>query len=342
MAVYIGSKVKPARLAQPGDNFEVVIIGGGPAGLTAGLYAARAGLSTLLLEKTFTGGQAATANHVENYPGFDNGVGGPELAMAMERQAAKAGLVVRASGVSRMELKGNVKRITLEGGMVITAKAVILAMGARPRKTGVKGEAEFSGRGVSWCATCDGFAMKGKNAAVIGGGNTAAEDALYLSGICEHVTIVHRRAELRADRSLVRRLLENPKISILWDHVVKAFDGEEKLRAIEVENVTSHERTRLPVDGVFIAIGEDPDTSLAKDEVKLNRDGYIIAGEDTRTNLAGVYAAGDLREKPLRQIVTAAADGAVAATAAMQDLRFKASDHDSAAVREVGVHSVNS
>jgi thioredoxin reductase (NADPH) len=322
MAVYIGRKERPVQLAKPADSFDVMIIGGGPAGLTAGLYAARAGLSAVLLEKMFTGGQAATANHVENYPGFDNGIGGPELTMAMERQAAKAGLAVRSAGVSRLELAGDEKKAELEGGMVVTAKAAILAMGARPRKTGVNGEEELRGRGVSWCATCDGFMMKGKKAAVVGGGNTAAEDAIYLAGICEHVTVVHRRAELRADEALTKRLLEHPKITVIWDHVVKTFEGEEKLRAIEIENVKNQERTRLPVEGVFIAIGEDPDTGLVKDEVKLNQEGYITAGEDTRTNLRRVYAAGDLRTKPLRQIVTAAADGAVAAMAAMQDLRF--------------------
>ncbi|GHU68413.1 thioredoxin reductase [Clostridia bacterium] len=332
MAVYIGRKEKSAQVSQPTNNYDVVIVGGGPAGLTAGLYAARAGLSTLLLEKMFTGGQAATANHVENYPGFDGGIGGPELTMAMERQAAKAGMVTRNAGVSKLELKGDEKLITLEDGTVITAQAVILAMGARPRKTGVDGEEELRGRGVSWCATCDGFMMRGKNAVVIGGGNTAAEDALYLAGICEHVTIVHRRAELRADKALARRLLDHPKVSILWDHVVRAFEGEDKLRSIEIENVSNHERTSLPADGVFVAIGEDPDTGLVKDEVKVNREGYVIAGEDTRTNLARVYAAGDLRAKPLRQIVTAAADGAVAATVAMQDLRFTMSAEKKALV----------
>ncbi|MDR1599397.1 MAG: FAD-dependent oxidoreductase [Oscillospiraceae bacterium] len=322
MAVYIGSKEKPARLAKPADSFDVMIVGGGPAGLSAGLYAARAGLEVVLLERMFMGGQAATANHVENYPGFDNGIGGPELTMAMERQAAKAGLVVRSAGVVGLELRGEEKEAELEGGMAVKARAAILAMGARPRKTGVSGEEELRGRGVSWCATCDGFMMKGKNCAVVGGGNTAAEDALYLAGICEHVTVVHRRGEFRADEALARRLREHPKVTIIWDHVVKAFEGEERLRAIEIESVKSQERTRLPVEGVFVAIGEDPDTALVKGQVELNRDGYVVAGEDTRTNLTRVYAAGDLRVKPLRQIVTAVSDGAVAATAAMQDLRY--------------------
>ncbi|MDR1569102.1 MAG: FAD-dependent oxidoreductase [Oscillospiraceae bacterium] len=317
---------------------DLLIVGGGPAGLTAGLYAVRAGLDTLLLERKFSGGQASTANLIENYPGFDSGVGGPELAMAMEKQAVKAGLNIRYDTCSNLSLTGDIKRATLTADHGVEARAVILAMGAQPRKTGARGEEELRGHGVSWCATCDGFMMRGKRAVVIGGGNTAAEDALYLSNLCEHVTIIHRRDAMRADHALVRKILDHKKITVLWDHVVTSFIGEKKLRAVEVAHTKTGERSELDAEGAFIAVGGHPDTAIAAGQVATDLSGYIIAGEDTRTNLPLVYAAGDLRAKPLRQIVTASADGAIAATMAMQDLRFGESERNTADYMTVDNH----
>lgn len=301
---------------------DLLIIGGGPAGLTAGLYAVRAGLKAVLLERKFSGGQASTANHIENYPGFDAGVGGPELSMAMEKQAVSAGLEIRNDQVSRLELTGDIKRADLVSGGYGEARAVVLAMGAQPRGTGAANEDALRGRGVSWCATCDGFMMRGKRTVVIGGGNTAAEDALYLANLCEHVTIIHRRDEMRADHTLVQKILDNPKITILWDHTVSVFQGDSKLSAVEAVSVKTGESTTIAASGAFIAVGAHPDTAIVSGQLSLDPSGYILAGEDTRTSAPLVYAAGDLRAKPLRQIITAASDGAIAATMAMQDLRL--------------------
>jgi len=300
---------------------DIIIIGGGPAGLTAGIYAARAGMDAVLLEKKFSGGQASTTNIVENYPGFENGIGGPELAIAMEHQAVKAGLQISYEDCVGVEIGGDARRIKLYSGEEMECGAIILSMGSQPRKLGVPGEEEFRGRGVSFCATCDGFMFRKKNAIIIGGGNTAIEDALYLANICESVTIIHRRREFRAELALVKRVMDNPKVRVLWDSVVTSFGGGKKLEGVSVRNITTGTASAIPADGAFVAVGAIPDTNLVKGKLRLDESGYIIAGEDTRTNVARVYAAGDLRTKPLRQIVTAAADGAIAATNAMQDLR---------------------
>jgi len=301
---------------------DLIIVGGGPAGLTAGLYAVRAGLSAVLLEQKFAGGQASTANQIENFPGFDAGVGGPELSMAMERQALNAGLSIRNEQCVGLKLSGDIKQAALGENGKIEARAIILAMGARPRKLGATGEDSLRGRGISWCATCDGFLFRGKRVAVIGGGNTAAEDALYLANICEHVTVIHRRDAFRADHLLVRRILDNPKVTVMWNHIVTAFRGNGKLDAIEVNNTKNGERGFVDASGAFVAVGGNPDTSITAGQIALDDAGYVVAGEDTRTSIPLVYAAGDIRVKPLRQIVTAAADGAIAATMVMQDLRI--------------------
>lgn len=298
---------------------DIIIIGGGPAGLAAGLYTARAGLSVLLLEAGFAGGQAATTNQIENYPGFAQGIGGPELAMEMEKQAVGAGLSLRYSRVEAIELQGQVKRVLTEGQW-LEAPAVILCMGAQPKRTQVPGEEAFSGRGVSWCATCDGAFYRGKKVAVLGGGNTAAEEALYLANLCEQVTLIHRRDSLRAERALAERLAKNPRVRFLWDSTVQAFEGDSRLRTLRVLNVKNQREEQLPVDAAFVAIGKQPDTALVSGQLALDEFGYVLAGEDTRSSLPLVYAAGDLRHKPLRQVVTAVADGAVAAMMAAHDL----------------------
>lgn len=301
---------------------DLVIIGGGPAGLTAGLYAVRSGLSCVLLEKMFAGGQTATANFIENFPGFEKGVSGYDLSVAMEKQAKNAGLEIKAGACSAITLAGETKIVKLGGDDTIEARSVILAMGAKPRGTGATDEEKLRGKGVSWCATCDGFMARGKRVAVIGGGNTAAEDALYLSNICEHVTIVHRRDKLRADHSLVKRIMDDPKISVLWNNVVRKFNGDERVTGIDVEDTKTGGKQTLDVSAVFIAVGGHPDSELVAGQVKMDGGGYILAGEDTRTSVPKVYAAGDIRAKQLRQIVTAVADGAVAASMAMHDLRL--------------------
>lgn len=294
---------------------DVMIIGGGPAGMTAGLYAARMGLSVAVFEKLMVGGQASTTNVIENYPGFAEGVGGPELMMAFQQQAEAAGCEVRYDGIDALELTGEVKTARTEAGDV-QAKACILCMGAQSRMLNVPGEERLRGRGVSYCATCDGAFYRGRVAMVIGGGNTAAEDALYLAGLCERVYVVHRRDALRADAALVRRMEQTANISMVWNSVVTAFEGDKALERALVRNVVTGEESAIEAAGAFVAVGQLPQTELVASQVELDGAGYIAAGEDTQTSLPGVFVAGDLRAKPLRQVVTAAADGAVAASMA--------------------------
>ena len=290
---------------------DVAIVGGGPAGLTAGLYCARAGLSCALFERLMAGGQASTTNVLENYPGFPGGIGGPELMMKFVEQAEEAGLSVEYEDVLSLDLSGRVKALFLEGREV-QAKSVILAMGAQRARLGVPGEEEFAGRGVSYCATCDGAFYAGKRVAVIGGGDTAIEDALYLSAR-SHVTLIHRRAQLRAVGRAVERARENPNIEFCLgappERIEKSGDGLAVVLA---------GGARVEVDGVFIAVGTRPESHLVAGQVELDGAGYILAGEDTRTSADGVFAAGDARKKPLKQVATAVGDGATAAAMALK------------------------
>lgn len=289
--------------------YDIAIVGGGPAGLTAGLYAARAGFRCVLIERGFAGGQASTTDRLENYPGFPSGIGGPELMMAFEEQAAHFGMEEKYAEAVKMSLDGEVKTISLEGEAV-RARAVILCLGANRRALGVPGEAENAGRGVSYCATCDGAFYRGKHVAVIGGGDTAIEDAAYLARESK-VTLIHRRDRLRAQGAAVRRLEENKNVRFLLSatvsEIARAGDG------LVLRTHTDGKTETLPVDGVFVAVGTQPLTGCVSGQVEMDDQGYIVAGEDTRTSLPGVFAAGDCRKKPLRQVVTAAADGAVAA-----------------------------
>ena len=301
---------------------DVMIIGGGPAGMTAGLYASRMGLKAAIFEKLFVGGQASTTNIIENYPGFAHGIGGPELMMEFQQQAEQAGCEVRYDDVLQLELDGDIKTAKTASGD-IQARTVILCMGAQARKLGVPGEDRLRGRGVSYCATCDGAFYRGKRVAVVGGGNTAAEDALYLSQLCERVYLIHRRDSLRADAALAGRIKEKSNIEIIWDSVVTQLNGADILETVALHNVKTGLDTTVAVSGVFVAVGQVPGSELVRGKVDLDPAGYIIAGEDTQTSLPGVYAAGDIRTKPLRQVVTAAADGAVAAAAAGKYLQMK-------------------
>lgn len=287
--------------------YDVLIVGGGPAGLTAGLYAARAGKSVLLLEKQMAGGQVALTDKMENYPGFIEGIGGPELAMAMAEQAIGAGVKVFYEGAEEIDCAG--RRVRTRNGWH-EARQLILALGAKPRRLEVEGEERLIGRGISFCATCDGALYRGKRVAVVGGGNAAVEEALYLAGLGCDVLLIHRREAFRAERALADRVLQTPKITVLWNSRITAFIGGQKLDAIRLNG----EREEA-VEGVFISIGRVPDTVLLQGQVAMDEAGFIIAGEDCRTNVPGVFVAGDARTKDLRQVVTAVADGAIAASA---------------------------
>lgn len=292
-------------------KISVAIIGGGPAGLTAGLYAARAGLETVLFEAAFPGGQASTTDKLHNYPGFPGGIGGPELMSAFMQQAEEAGMQTEYAGVSALELSAERKLITTEIGMQYEADAVILCMGAKARKLDVPGEEMNIGRGVSYCATCDGAMYRGKDVAIVGGGNTAVEDGLYLARFCKSVTLIHRRDELRAAGRDVDRLRQTENVRFCLKETVTAIDRSDDGLHLQLGSGNA-----MRVDGLFVAVGTVPQSELINTQVALDAQGYVIASEDTCTSVPGVFAAGDLRTKPLRQVVTAAGDGAVAATAA--------------------------
>ncbi len=301
------------------EIFDLMIIGGGPAGYTAALYGARAGLSVGLLEKLAPGGQMGTTDMVDNYPGFPEGVNGFELAMKMKAGAERFGAKTISAEAIALELSGDIKTLKTSRE-TYTARTVILATGAQPRELGLPGERELRGRGISYCATCDGMFYRGKTVAVVGGGNTAVADALYLSRICEKVYLIHRRDKLRAPQVQQQNLEKAGNVEFIWDSTVKELLSEQRLSGLIAENKHTLERRELRCDGVFVAVGQVPETGLFKGQVELDGSGYVVAGEDCRTSIPGVFAAGDLRAKPLRQIVTAASDGAVAATAAQEFL----------------------
>ncbi|NLI53292.1 MAG: thioredoxin-disulfide reductase [Clostridiales bacterium] len=296
---------------------DIAIIGGGPAGLTAGLYAARGGASVTLYEELFPGGQIAKTPLVENYPGFPDGIVGYEVGSTIQKQAEKFGLKVEYAGATGLVLDETPKRILLPD-REDTAKAVILCMGAHARSLGIPREDELTGAGVSYCATCDGAFFKGKAVAVIGGGDTAISDALYLSRFCTSVTVVHRRDEFRAASVLVEKSKETPNIQFALSCIPLSFTGEKQVEGLEILDKKTSIARVLPVSGVFVAVGIKPQTDLVKDLVTLNEGGSIVTDELMKTNIPGVYAAGDIRNTPLRQVITACADGAVAATAALE------------------------
>lgn len=301
------------------DIFDLMIIGGGPAGYTAALYGARAGLTVGLMEKLAPGGQMGTTDMVDNYPGFPEGINGFELAMKMKAGAERFGARTISAEVTGLELSGDIKTLQTPKE-VYKARTVILATGAQPRELGLPRERELRGKGVSYCATCDGMFYRGKTVVVVGGGNTAVADALYLSRLCEKVYVIHRRDKLRAPQIQQQNLEMAGNVEFVWDSIVKELRFEERLTGLVTEDKNTGECRELSCAGVFIAVGQVSETELFKGQVQLDEAGYVSAGEDCRTNIPGVFAAGDLRAKPLRQIVTAAADGAVAATAAQEYL----------------------
>ena len=282
--------------------------------MTAALYAGRAGHTTVLFEKMFVGGQAVTTYEIENYPGVP-AVSGPELVQKMEEQTKLFGVTTIHEEVVSLSLEGKVKTVTTTNGQY-QGKTVILTTGARPKMLEVPGEQEFWGRGVSVCATCDGAFYKGKVAAVVGGGNTAMENAIFLSKFCKMVYLIHRRDTLRGEKSLMNRLEALPNVSFVWDTVVEKILGDKVVAGVGLRRVKTGETSILPVDGVFVSIGVQPNSGLAQDVLETDAYGYLVTDQNMCTRIPGVYAAGDARRTPLRQIVTAAADGAVAAYSA--------------------------
>jgi len=287
---------------------DIIIIGGGPAGLTAALYGGRAKLDMVLLERQFHGGQMVNTNEIENYPGVLETTG-PELSAAMYEHANRFGAKIAYEEVIGLEVNFAIKKVITTTGTYET-KTIILAMGAKPRQLGLEKEQELWGKGVSYCAICDGGFFRDKEVAVVGGGDTAIEDALYLSRIAKKVYLIHRRDELRAAQILQERLLAS-NVQIIWDSQVSKLYSEQTLTGIAITNVKTKEVTDIDLQGLFVAVGSVPATQLVKGIVDLNEQGYIVANEKCETSVEGVFAAGDIRQKELRQIITAAADGAI-------------------------------
>ncbi|WP_028309084.1 thioredoxin-disulfide reductase [Desulfitibacter alkalitolerans] len=301
--------------------YEVAIIGGGPAGLTAALYTARSGRKTIIIERSMPGGQAALTSWIENFPGFPEGVSGPDLMMKFYQQASQFGAEMITEDVVSADLRDDVKIIKTTG-RAIEAMSVIIASGAQAKKLGVEGEERFQGRGVSYCATCDGAFFKDKKVAVVGGGDSAVEEAIFLTKFAGEVHIIHRRDELRATRILQERALENPKIKFIYNTVVEEIKGNKGVEKMLLKDVKTGELREEAMDGVFVFIGTVPNTHWLEG-VDLNQGGYIQTDDFLKTNLPGVFAAGDVREKFLRQVSTAVGDGATAAMSAERYLGEK-------------------
>jgi len=292
----------------------VAIIGSGPAGYTAAIYAARANLKPILISGIQPGGQLTITTDVENYPGYENPIQGPWLMDQMQKQSLLVGTSIINSHVEKVKLDEDIKKLYLDNGEIIETKTVIICTGAQARWLGIENEQKLQGHGLSACATCDGFFFKDKKVAVIGGGNTAAEEALFLTKFASKVIIIHRRDKLRAEKILQERLIENEKIDFLWNSEVKKFHGDIELTSIEVFDNKENKIFNMEIDGVFVAIGHDPATSLFKDQIDMDNNGYILTKPDsTQTSLSGVFAAGDVKDKIYRQAVTAAGMGCMAA-----------------------------
>ena len=292
--------------------YDVIIIGSGPAGFTAGIYTSRAKLKTLIISGSLPGGQLMTTSEVENYPGFPNGIFGPELMMNMRQQAERFATTIIDDEVLKVDFKKRPFLISTHSE-TYEGRAILLCTGASPRKLGVDGEQEFGGRGVSYCATCDGPFFKGEEIAVIGGGDTAIEEATFLTKFGKAVKIIHRRDFLRASKILQEKAFENSKIQFVWNNVVTRIAGNKKIESIDLKNLTTGKTQNLSVGGLFVAIGHEPNTSIFKDQLELDDKGYVVLKENTRTSVEGVFAAGDVHDYRYRQAVTAAGFGCMAA-----------------------------
>lgn len=302
--------------------YDLIVVGGGPGGYTAALYAARAGLDVLVLEKLSAGGQMALSHQIDNYPGFPEGIDGFELGEKMQQQAERFGTETVYAQVDKLELTKDPKIVgTSEGSFY--ARTVVLATGADPKKLGLPNEQALIGRGVAYCAACDGQFYRGKTVAVVGGGNSAAADALLLSRVAKKVIVIHRRDSLRADKASAEPLYQAENVEFIWNSTVAELLHGEKLTGLQIRNVQTGEQSTIECDGVFVSIGRVPVTDFVKDQLELTEGGYIVADESTRTSIPGVFAVGDVREKPVRQIVTAVADGAAAAHFAESYLAVK-------------------
>jgi thioredoxin reductase (NADPH) len=298
--------------SQTPDTFEVIIIGSGPAGYTAGVYTSRAKLNTLLISGSLPGGQLMTTSEVENYPGFPNGIFGPELMMNMRQQAERFGTKLLDDEVVAVDFKKRPFGIKTHG-QEFRSESVVICTGASPRKLGLRAEQEFAGKGISYCATCDGPFFKGEDIAVVGGGDTAIEEATFLTKFGKSVKIIHRKDFLRASKILQEKAFENPKIDFVWDHVVSDISGNKKINSISVRNLRTGEERRIAVGGLFVAIGHEPNTSIFRGQLELDERGYIVLTKNTKTSVDGVFAAGDVHDYRYRQAVTAGGFGCMAA-----------------------------
>ncbi|MDO4916463.1 MAG: thioredoxin-disulfide reductase [Rothia sp. (in: high G+C Gram-positive bacteria)] len=305
----------PAETTTDETVHDVIIVGSGPAGYTAAIYTARANLKPILFASSVSpGGDLMTTTEVENFPGFVEGIQGPELMTTIGAQAERFGADVRYEDVEKLELEGDIKKVILSDGSIHQAKTVIISTGSEYRKLGVDGEQRLSGHGVSWCATCDGFFFKEKALAVVGGGDSALEEALYLTNHASKVYLVHRRDSLRGSEIMQQRVFENEKIEVIWDSAVKTINGDDKVSSVILLNTKTAEESELAVEGVFVAIGSDPRTSLVQDVLELTDAGTIaVQGRTSKTSVAGVFAAGDVIDPTYRQAITAAGSGCVAA-----------------------------
>jgi thioredoxin reductase (NADPH) len=298
-------------------DYDMIIIGGGPAGLTAGLYAGRGRFKTLLLEKLITGGQVMTTDHVDNYPGFPEGIAGYELSQRMRDQAERFGVEIRSAEVTALKPGTPYHTIVLEGGEEIVGRTIIIASGAQPRRAGVPGEAEFTGKGVGYCATCDGALYRDETIAVVGGGDTALEDAMFLTRFAKKIYVIHRRDQFRGAKLYQERVFANDKIEVIWDTVVTEIKGDKNVSGARLKNVKTGQESDLAVTGIFVFVGIQPITAwLGQGLLDQDEFGFIKTNDIMGTNIPGIFAAGDVRVKLLRQISTAVGDGALASFAA--------------------------
>lgn len=319
-AIGVYCKKRKGDIMNEQTKFDMIIVGGGPGGYTAALYGARAGLSTLVLEKMAPGGQMTLTGAIDNYPGFPEGIDGFELGERMRQGAQRFGAQTRMTEVLALDLAPDVKRVETDQGTYF-ARTVVLATGAAPKRLGVPGEEELIGRGVSYCAHCDGMFYRGKTVAVVGGGNTAVAEALHLARICEKVILIHRRDQLRATKIYHRQLEAAPNVEIRWNSAVEALNQTDgALTGVALRDTVTGAQSTLSCDGLFVCVGTDPASALVRGQVALDERGYVVADETTRTDQPGVFAVGDLRTRPLRQVITAAADGATAAHFAQEYL----------------------